>query len=42
MIDFELVSTWLPEFVAALREHYTKSRGAPPGKKLAWRVDLQR
>ncbi len=39
MITFVLVSTWHPEFVTAIREHYTKSRGAPPGKKLAWRVE---
>lgn len=38
MIAFELVSTWHPDFVASLRRHYTGSRGAPPGKKLAWRV----
>jgi len=37
-IRFELCSTWAPDFVAAIRRHYTKSRGAPPGKKLAWRI----
>jgi len=37
-VNFELVSTWDPGFVAAIRAHYTRSRGAPPGKKLAWRV----
>ena len=35
---FEPCSTWHPLFVTALREHYTGSRGAPPGKKLAWVV----
>jgi hypothetical protein len=29
------ISTWDPLFVAAIRRHYTQSRGAPPGKKLA-------
>jgi hypothetical protein len=32
------VSTWSPSFVDAIRAHYTGSRGAPPGKKLAWRI----
>ncbi len=31
-----LASVGNPEFVAALRRHYTESRGAPAGKKLAW------
>lgn len=39
-IAFERVSTWDPRFVAAIREHYTRSRGAPPGKKMAWRVSV--
>lgn len=38
MISFELVSTWVPDFVGAIQRHYTGSRGAPPGKKLAWRI----
>lgn len=38
MISFFAVSTWDPAFVAAIRRHYTESRGAPPGKKLAWRI----
>ncbi len=38
MIAFWPCSTWDPDFVACLREHYTRSRGAPPGKKRAWRV----
>jgi len=29
-------STWDPWFVAVLREHYTESGGAPPGRKLGW------
>ena len=33
-----LRSTWDPALVAAIRRHYTGSRGAPPGKKMAWRV----
>jgi hypothetical protein len=37
-LAFEPISTWEPGFVAAIRRHYTKSRGAPPGKKLAWRI----
>jgi hypothetical protein len=38
-ISFRLLeSTWEPGFVEAIRAHYTKSRGAPPGKKLAWEV----
>lgn len=32
------VSTWDREFVASLREHYSESNGAPPGKKIAWRI----
>lgn len=38
MISFSLVSTWAPAFVEAIRAHYTKSRGAPYGKKLAWEI----
>lgn len=39
MIGFvEMSSTWEPDFVAAIREHYTGSAGAPPGKKASWRV----
>jgi len=38
MIEFEPCSTWAPDFVDAIRRHYTASRGAPPGKKLAWRI----
>jgi len=34
----KLKSTWDPVFVAAIRRHYTGSRGAPPGKKLAWTI----
>lgn len=37
-VVFYLVSTWDPDFVAAIRRHYTRSRGAPPGKKLAWKI----
>lgn len=39
MTSFVAISTWDPGFVAAIRRHYTGSRGAPPGKKLAWRID---
>lgn len=35
------VSTWDPSLVAAIRRHYTGSRGAPPGKKMAWIVSLR-
>jgi hypothetical protein len=38
MIAFWPCSTWDAGFVACLREHYTRSRGAPPGKKRAWRI----
>ena len=38
-ITFIAVSTWHPDFVAAIRRHYTGSRGAPVGKKLAWRIE---
>lgn len=35
---FDQCSTWAPDFVEAIRRHYTGSRGAPPGKKMAWRI----
>lgn len=38
MIEFRPISTWDPDFVAAIRRHYTGSRGAPPGRKLAWEI----
>lgn len=38
MVKFEAISTWAPDFVDAIRAHYTGSRGAPPGKKMAWRI----
>lgn len=38
MISFEPLSTWDPDFVSALRRHYTGSLGPPPGRKLAWRI----
>lgn len=37
-IAFRLVSTWDPAFKAAILAHYTKSKGAPVGKKLAWEI----
>lgn len=37
-VAFEPISTWAPDYVAAIRRHYTGSRGAPPGRKLAWRI----
>jgi len=37
-LSFHGCSTWDPHFVRAIREHYTGSRGAPPGRKLAWVV----
>lgn len=37
-LSFAPISTWDPSFVAAIRRHYTGSRGAPPGKKLAWEI----
>ncbi len=40
MSDFGFLpcSTWDGDFLRAILDHYTKSRGAPPGKKLAWRI----
>jgi len=38
VLYFESCSTWAPDFVAALRRHYTGSRGAPVGKKQGWRI----
>jgi hypothetical protein len=38
VIAFIPISTWADDFVGAIRRHYTESKGAPPGKKLAWRV----
>lgn len=38
MIAFLQISTWAPDFVAAIKRHYTGSSGAPYGKKLAWRI----
>ena len=37
-VSTEAISTWAPDFVASIRRHYTGSRGAPPGKKMAWRI----
>lgn len=37
-LRFEEISTWAPDFVAAIRRHYPGSRGAPYGKKIAWRI----
>ena len=37
-IVFVQLSTWHPAFVAAIRAHYTGSRGAPVGKKIAWEI----
>lgn len=37
-LSFHACSTWDPHFVQAIRAHYTGSRGAPPGRKLAWVV----
>ncbi len=37
-LTIEPCSTWAPDFVAAIRRHYPGSRGAPPGKKQAWRI----
>jgi len=38
-LAFVPVSTWDPAFVSEIRAHYPGSRGAPPGKKQAWRVE---
>jgi hypothetical protein len=38
VIRFEACSTWAPDFVAAIRRHYTGAQGAPFGRKLAWRL----
>lgn len=37
-VGFQPIKTGATDFVAAIRRHYTGSRGAPPGKKLAWRI----
>lgn len=37
-VTFEECSTWAPDFRAALLRHYTRSLGAPPGKKQGWRI----
>jgi hypothetical protein len=37
-IDFDVVSNRDPEYVAAIRSHYTESGGAPVGKKLSLRI----
>jgi hypothetical protein len=37
-VAFLQISTWAPDFRDAIRRHYTGSEGAPPGKKLAWRI----
>lgn len=37
-VIFQRISTWEPGFVAAIRRHYAGSRGAPPGKKMAWEI----
>ena len=37
-VSTEAISTWAPDFVASIRRHYTGSRGASPGKKMAWRI----
>lgn len=37
-VAFLPVSTWDEGLRAAYADHYTESRGAPPGKKLAWRI----
>lgn len=38
MIAFLPVSTWHPVYIAAIRAHYTRSAGPPPGKKMAWEI----
>lgn len=38
-LHFVRISTWDPEFVRAIRDHYTGSRGPPYGKKLAWCIE---
>lgn len=37
-VTFVPCSTWRPEFRNAILAHYTRSRGAPPGKKQAWEI----
>lgn len=37
-LNFEECSTWADDFRAAILRHYTKSRGAPVGKKQGWRI----
>jgi hypothetical protein len=38
-LAFVEISTWDPEFVQQVRNHYTGSRGPPPGRKIAWRIE---
>jgi hypothetical protein len=38
MLTFIRCSTWDKRFHAAILAHYTKSKGAPPGKKMAWEI----
>jgi hypothetical protein len=37
-VAFLPVSTWDPGLIQAFGDHYTGSKGHPPGKKLAWRI----
>lgn len=37
-VAFLQISTWSARFKAAILAHYTRSRGAPFGKKLAWEI----
>lgn len=37
-LSFVPISTWDRDLVAAIRRHYTGSRGAPPGRKLAFEI----
>lgn len=41
-LDFVRVSAQDKAFLAALHRHYTKARGAPPGKKMVWRIEEDR
>lgn len=38
VISFSVVSARDPEFLAALRRHYSGSRQGPYGKKIVWRI----
>jgi len=38
-VAFHAISTWDPDFKAAILRHYPGSKGAPPGRKQAWAIE---